>query len=163
LNFILLRTLQQSELGWFGEVRRQGRETSRQRALNIDATEVERMFPMAIGPQREWLQRIGPGVIWVAALLSVILALPRLFEHDHADGTLDAMVASGRPLWALIAGKLIAAWLVYEGWLSAAAPGKVVGEFPADREKLAVLVAHLHSDAPSSAGDAGLDGKAASA
>jgi hypothetical protein len=35
---------------------------------------------------------------------------------------------------------LLAAWLVYEGWLSAAAPGKVVGEFPADREKLAVLV-----------------------
>ena len=70
------------------------------------------MFPLAIGPQREWLQRIGPGVIWVAALLSVMLALPRLFEHDHADGTLDAMVASGRPLWALIAGKLIAAWLV---------------------------------------------------
>ena len=70
------------------------------------------MFPLAIGPQREWLQRIGPGVIWVAALLSVMLALPRLFEHDHADGTLDAMVASGRPLWALVAGKLIAAWLV---------------------------------------------------
>ena len=35
---------------------------------------------------------------------------------------------------------LLAAWLVYEGWLSAAAPGKVVGEFPAGREKLAVLV-----------------------
>ena len=35
---------------------------------------------------------------------------------------------------------LLAAWLIYQGWLSAAAPGKVVGEFPADREKLAVLV-----------------------
>jgi serine/threonine protein kinase len=28
------------------------------------------MFPLAVGPQREWLTRIGPGVIWVAALLA---------------------------------------------------------------------------------------------
>jgi heme exporter protein B len=70
------------------------------------------MFPLAIGPQREWLQRIGPGAIWVAALLAVLLALPRLFEADHADGTLDAMIASGQPLPALMAGKLLAAWLV---------------------------------------------------
>ena len=70
------------------------------------------MFPLAVGPQREWLTRIGPGVIWVAALLATMLALPRLFEHDHADGTLDAMIASGRPLPLLVAGKLVAAWLV---------------------------------------------------
>jgi heme exporter protein B len=70
------------------------------------------MFPLAVGPQREWLQRIGPGVIWVAALLSVMLALPRLFEHDHADGTLDGMIASGRSLPLIVAGKLLAAWLV---------------------------------------------------
>jgi len=70
------------------------------------------MFPLAIGPQREWLERIGPGAIWVAALLSVMLALPRLFEHDHADGTLDAMIASGQPLAGIVAGKLLAAWLV---------------------------------------------------
>ncbi|MCA3179840.1 MAG: heme exporter protein CcmB [Burkholderiaceae bacterium] len=70
------------------------------------------MFPLAIGPQREWLMRIGPGVIWVAALLATMLALPRLFEHDHADGTLDAMIASGRSLPLIVAGKLLAAWLV---------------------------------------------------
>jgi heme exporter protein B len=70
------------------------------------------MFPLAVGPQREWLMRIGPGVIWVAALLATLLALPRLFEHDHVDGTLDAMVASGRPLPLIVAGKLAAAWLV---------------------------------------------------
>jgi heme exporter protein B len=70
------------------------------------------MFPLAVGPQREWLLRIGPGVIWVAALLATMLALPRLFEHDHADGTLDAMIASGRPLPLIVAGKLVAAWLV---------------------------------------------------
>ncbi len=41
------------------------------------------MFPFAVGPQPDWLQRIGPGVVWVAALLALLLALPRLFEHDH--------------------------------------------------------------------------------
>jgi heme exporter protein B len=70
------------------------------------------MFPLAIGPQREWLQRIGSGVIWVAALLATMLALPRLFELDHADGTLDAMLASGHSMPMVVAGKLIASWLV---------------------------------------------------
>ena len=70
------------------------------------------MFPLAIGPQQTWLQRIGPGVIWVAALLALLLALPRLFEHDHQDGSLEQMLASGRYLPTLVAGKLLAAWLV---------------------------------------------------
>jgi heme exporter protein B len=70
------------------------------------------LFPLAIGPQREWLQRIGPGALWVAALLAVLLALPRLFETDHADGTLESMLASGQPLPALMAGKMLSAWLV---------------------------------------------------
>jgi heme exporter protein B len=70
------------------------------------------MFPLAVGPEPAWLQRIGPGVIWVAALLSLLLALPRLFEHDHQDGSLDQMLASGHSLPALVAGKLLAAWLV---------------------------------------------------
>jgi heme exporter protein B len=101
-------------LGW--ALRRDLRLAMRRRgdALNVLGFFVLAcaMFPLAIGPQREWLQRIGPGVIWVAALLSVMLALPRLFEHDHADGTLDGMIASGRSLPLIVAGKLLAAWLV---------------------------------------------------
>lgn len=70
------------------------------------------MFPLAIGPQQVLLRHIGPGVIWVAALLALLLALPRLFEHDHQDGSLEQMLASGRFLPALVGGKLLAAWLV---------------------------------------------------
>jgi RNA polymerase primary sigma factor len=47
VKYIVLRKLRQSELGWFGEVRRQGRETSRQRALNFDAPEMGVLFPSA--------------------------------------------------------------------------------------------------------------------
>jgi heme exporter protein B len=70
------------------------------------------MFPLAIGPQREWLLRVGAGVIWVVALLATMLALPRLFELDHSDGTLDAILASGHSMPMIVAGKLVAAWLV---------------------------------------------------
>ena len=80
------------------------------------------MFPLAVGPQREWLQRIGPGVVWVAALLSVLLALPRLFEYDLADGSLDLMLASERSLTAIVGGKLTAAWLVSAAPLVLASP-----------------------------------------
>ena len=80
------------------------------------------MFPFAIGPQTDWLARIGPGVIWVAALLALLIAAPRLFEQDHADGSLELMIASGRSLTALVGGKLAATWLVAMLPLVAATP-----------------------------------------
>lgn len=39
-----------------------------------------------------------------------------------------------------VALALLVAWIAYEGWLSWAAPGKIVGAFPPDRERVAVLV-----------------------
>jgi heme exporter protein B len=100
------------------------------------------MFPLAVGPQREWLERIGPGVIWVAALLATLLALPRLFEHDHADGTLDAMIASGRSLALIVAGKLLAAWLVTALPLIATTPLLALA-FSLPAEALPTLLASL--------------------
>ena len=71
------------------------------------------MFPLAIGPQAVWLQRASARASsGSAALLALLLALPRLFEHDHQDGSLEQMLASGCSLPALVAGKLLAAWLV---------------------------------------------------
>jgi len=49
---------------------------------------VTTLFPLGIGPEPELLRRIGPGALWVAALLATLLGLPRLFASDHADGTL---------------------------------------------------------------------------
>jgi hypothetical protein len=39
-----------------------------------------------------------------------------------------------------VALALLVAWLAYEGWLRAAAPGKIADGFPTEREKLNVLV-----------------------
>jgi Histidine kinase-, DNA gyrase B-, and HSP90-like ATPase len=47
MHFLIVRKLTKSELGWFGEFRRLGRETSRQRGINFDADVVERVFPTA--------------------------------------------------------------------------------------------------------------------
>src|SRR5207245_9670325 len=47
------------------------------------------LFPLATTPERTLLATMGPGVLWVAALLASLLSLPRLFAADYADGTLE--------------------------------------------------------------------------
>ncbi len=70
------------------------------------------LFPLGIGPEMALLQRIAPGVIWVAALLATLLGLPRLFAADHADGTLEQLMLSPQPQLLLVAGKVLAHWLL---------------------------------------------------
>lgn len=72
---------------------------------------VAAFFPLAIGPEPQLLTRIGPGVIWVAALLAAFLALPSLFASDHADGTLEQMILSPHPATAWALGKVAAHWV----------------------------------------------------
>ncbi len=69
------------------------------------------LFPLATTPEKNQLALMGPGVLWVAALLASLLSLPRLFASDHADGTLEQMALSPYPLAALVSGKMIAHWL----------------------------------------------------
>ncbi|MFO1325203.1 MAG: heme exporter protein CcmB [Burkholderiales bacterium] len=69
------------------------------------------LFPLASSPERTLLAAIGPGVLWVAALLASLLSLPRLFASDFADGTLEQVALSPYPLPALVGGKILAHWL----------------------------------------------------
>jgi heme exporter protein B len=69
------------------------------------------LFPLATTPERNLLAAMGPGVLWVAALLASLLSLPRLFAADHADGTLEQMALSPYPLAAIVGGKILAHWL----------------------------------------------------
>ncbi|MEO6031044.1 MAG: heme exporter protein CcmB [Burkholderiaceae bacterium] len=73
---------------------------------------VTTLFPLAIGPEPALLKRIGPGVLWVAALLATLLGLPRLFAADHADGTLEQMALSSQSFALQMAGKVAAHWLL---------------------------------------------------
>jgi heme exporter protein B len=70
------------------------------------------LFPLAIGPEPTTLRLMGPGVLWVAALLASMLSLGRLFEADHLDGSLEQMALSAAPLSWLVTAKLLAHWLM---------------------------------------------------
>lgn len=69
------------------------------------------LFPLGVSPDPRLLERIAPGICWVAALLASLLSLPRLFALDHADGTLEQLLVAPAPLPALVAGKVAAHWL----------------------------------------------------
>jgi heme exporter protein B len=70
------------------------------------------LFPLAVMPTTERLQEMAPGVIWVAALLSVLLSLDRLFKQDYEDGSLDQLMLSPNPLVILVLAKVCAHWLM---------------------------------------------------
>jgi heme exporter protein B len=73
---------------------------------------VASLFPLAIGPEPQVLRMLAPGVLWVAALLSALLTLPRLFADDHQDGTLEQLLLAAHPLPLLVLAKVAAHWLV---------------------------------------------------
>ncbi len=69
------------------------------------------LFPLAVGPSVEQLQFSGPGVLWVAALLAMLLSLNSLFLADFEDGSLEQLLVSSQPLVLLALGKTLAHWL----------------------------------------------------
>ena len=69
------------------------------------------LVPFAVGPDLALLQRIGPAMLWLGALLASLLALDRLFASDYEDGSLDLLMAGTLPLELAVAAKAIAHWL----------------------------------------------------
>ncbi|RWC90757.1 MAG: heme exporter protein CcmB [Mesorhizobium sp.] len=49
-------------------------------------------IPFGVGPDLNLLARIGPAILWIAALLACLLGLDRLFQADREDGSLDLLV-----------------------------------------------------------------------
>jgi heme exporter protein B len=80
------------------------------------------LTPFAIGPDLALLKRIGPAILWLAALLASLLALDRLFASDHEDGSLDLIVTGRAPLELVVAAKGLAHWLTTAVPLVIAAP-----------------------------------------
>ena len=56
------------------------------------------LFPLAVGPSAEQLTFSGPGVLWVAALLAMLISLNSLFLTDFDDGSLEQFLVSPQPL-----------------------------------------------------------------
>lgn len=80
------------------------------------------LFPLGVGPELEILQRIAPGIIWVAALLAAMLSLDQLFQSDADDGSLDLLVLAPIPLETIVLAKCCAHWMVTGLPLILAAP-----------------------------------------
>ena len=73
---------------------------------------VTTLFPLALSPELSRLRDVAPGVLWVAALLSSLLAADSLLKSDAQDGTLEQYVLSAQPLTLLLLAKTAAHWIL---------------------------------------------------
>ena len=82
---------------------------------------VAALVPFAIGPDARLLARIGPGVLWIAALTAALLPIERLVEPDRADGVLDQLALHGLAEESVAVAKIAAHWLGFAPLLLIAA------------------------------------------
>ncbi|CAK7016373.1 Heme exporter protein B [Saezia sanguinis] len=69
------------------------------------------LFPISIDHDVALLRKIAPGIICVAALLSTLLSLERLFTDDLHDGTLEQLVLLPVPFSLVVLTKVFCHWL----------------------------------------------------
>jgi heme exporter protein B len=72
---------------------------------------VTALFPLGVGPEPATLRQIGPGIVWVAALLATLLSLDSMFRSDFDDGSLELFVLSPVSTTVIVQAKVIAHWL----------------------------------------------------
>lgn len=70
------------------------------------------LFPLGSGSDPKLLSAMAPSVLWVTALLSCMLSLPRIFASDYADGTLEQLLLSNQPTVLIVLVKILAHWLL---------------------------------------------------
>lgn len=83
---------------------------------------VTAVAPFAVGPNLPLLAQLGPALLWLGVLLSLLLGLERLFQADDEDGTLDLLRLSPVPLSLVVLTKAAAHWTAAALPLIAATP-----------------------------------------
>jgi heme exporter protein B len=73
---------------------------------------VATLFPLSLTPEMSRLRDAAPGVLWIGALLSSLLALEFLFREDAQDGTLEQFALSGQSLTWMLFAKTCTHWLL---------------------------------------------------
>lgn len=71
------------------------------------------LFPLALGPEKNILHKIAPGIIWVAMLLSILISIGALFRNDAEAGHLDVMLLSPHSLPLLVSCKILSFWITH--------------------------------------------------
>ena len=69
------------------------------------------LFPLGVGPEPKLLAIMGPGILWVIALLASLLSFGKLFSSDFGDGSLEQLALTPAPLELLALAKATAHWL----------------------------------------------------
>src|SRR4051812_50099478 len=69
------------------------------------------IVPFALGPDLNLLARIGPAVLWLAAVLATLIGLDRLFPGDEGGGSLDPLRQSPPPPRLVVLPEGVAPWL----------------------------------------------------
>ena len=69
------------------------------------------LMPLGLGPDMALLTRIAPGILWIGLMLAALLSLPRMFEADDEDGSLELLATGPLPLEAVVGVKALAHWL----------------------------------------------------
>ena len=70
------------------------------------------LFPLGLGPSPALLAGMAPGILWIVALLSVLMASDGLFRADFDDGTLEQVLLSPVSLYLTSLLKVLAHWLL---------------------------------------------------
>lgn len=69
------------------------------------------LVPFAVGPDKQLLARLAPGIVWIAAFLSLLLGLDRLFKSDAEDGSIMGFTHANVALSTIVFAKMLAHWL----------------------------------------------------
>ncbi len=83
---------------------------------------VTSLYPLAVTPDPVQLAFLAPGIIWVAALLSILLSLNSFFQADFEEGGLEQLLLAGVSGYSIVIAKSFSNWLVTGLPLVVAAP-----------------------------------------
>ena len=106
------------------------------------------LFPLGIGPDKNVLQAIAPGVVWIAALLATLISIDGLFKPDYEEGALDQLIVAPQPLYLLVIAKVFIHWALTGLLLTILAP-ILGGMLYLEGETLWVLICTLLLGTPS--------------
>ena len=62
---------------------------------------------IALGANTPSLMSLGPELIWLACIFSLLLSLPELFQSDFEDGSLEHLILSGIGSFGIVLAKAI--------------------------------------------------------
>jgi heme exporter protein B len=80
------------------------------------------IMPLALGPDLALLARLSAALMWLAAVLTTLIGLDRLFQADEEEGGLTLLRLSELPFSLVVLAKISAHWLTTGAVLALAVP-----------------------------------------